>query len=83
MDVTFKLYATLATCLPSGAKRNQINIEVPEGTSIMDLINKYHVPRESCHLILVNGNYTPLMQAGQHVLKNGDTLAIWPPVAGG
>lgn len=83
MDLTFKLYATLATCLPSDAKRNQISINVPEGTSIMDLINQYHLPKESCHLILVNGNYTPLMTAGQHILHDGDTLAIWPPVAGG
>lgn len=83
MDVTFKLYANLATCLPAEARKNQISITVPEGTSITDLIEKYHVPRESCHLILVNGTYTPLISASQKILQDGDTLAIWPPVAGG
>lgn len=83
MNITFKLYATLATSLPAEAKKNQITLSVPKNTTIMDLIDKYNVPKESCHLILVNGNYTPLISAAQTTLTDGDTLAIWPPVAGG
>jgi molybdopterin converting factor small subunit len=56
---------------------------VPENTTIMDLIEKYNVNKELCHLILVNGNYTPFINANQTILNEGDTLAIWPPVAGG
>ena len=83
MDVTLKLYATLSNCLPQGAEKNQISINVAEGTSVMDILNKYQVPKESCHLILINGNYTPLLTANSKILNDGDTLAIWPPVAGG
>lgn len=83
MDVTLKLYATLGTCLPSGAKKNQITLDVSEGTSVMDLLDKYQVPKESCHLILINGSYTPLAGADAKILNPGDTLAVWPPVAGG
>lgn len=83
MDVTLKLYATLTPCLPEGAVKNQITIDVSDGTSVMDIIDKYQVPKESCHLILVNGNYTPLLTADQKILQQGDTLAVWPPVAGG
>lgn len=83
MDVTFKLYATLTPCLPEGAEKNQITLNVSEGSSVMDILDKYQVPKESCHLILVNGNYTPLAAADQKILESGDTLAIWPPVAGG
>lgn len=83
MDVTLKLYATLGTCLPAGAHKNQITLDVSEGTSVMDLLEKYQVPKESCHLILVNGNYTPLIGADSKILNPGDTLAVWPPVAGG
>jgi len=48
------------------------------------VIDHYRVPRELAHLVLVNGHFvcdTDRDQAGQ--LKEGDTLAIWPPVAGG
>ena len=83
MNITFKLYATLATSLPADAKKNQITISVPENTTIMDLIEKYNVNKDLCHLILVNGHYTPLMSASQTTLNEGDILAIWPPVAGG
>lgn len=83
MDVTLKLYATLSHCLPSNADKNQIHINVDEGTSVMDVLDKYQVPKESCHLILINGNYTPLLTADSKILEDGDTLAIWPPVAGG
>ncbi len=83
MDVTLKLYATLSSCLPAKAKKNEIDIQVDEGTSVMDVLDEYQVPKESCHLILINGNYTPLIAADQKILNQGDTLAIWPPVAGG
>ena len=83
MNITFKLYATLATSLPADAHKNQVKISVPENTTIMDLIEKYNVNKELCHLILVNGNYTPFINANQTILNEGDTLAIWPPVAGG
>jgi len=83
MDITLKLYATLSSCLPETAKKNEIQLKVEEGTSVMDILNQYQVPKESCHLILINGNYTPLLGADAKILNDGDTLAIWPPVAGG
>ncbi len=83
MDITLKLYATLSHCLPETAKKNEIHLKVAEGTSVMDILNQYQVPKENCHLILINGNYTPLLAAEAKILNDGDTLAIWPPVAGG
>ena len=83
MDITLKLYATLTPFLPEGAKKNQVPLELPTGTSVMDVLNRYQIPKEKCHLILINGNHTPLDQADLKLLTQGDTLAIWPPVAGG
>ncbi len=83
MDITLKLYATLSPFLPEGAKKNQINIKVKDGATVLNILNTYQVPKEKCHLILINGNHTPLENADQKTLQPGDTLAIWPPVAGG
>ena len=83
MKVTLKLYASLGSFLPPGAHRNAIEIEVPEGSSIGDVLARHQVPRENCHLILVNGHFAPPATADEKVLTEGDVLAVWPPVAGG
>lgn len=83
MKVKLKLYAALGAFLPPGAKRNEIEIAVDDGTSVRDILDGNHVPPESCHLILVNGLYTPPKDAGGKILNDGDVVAVWPPVAGG
>ena len=83
MRITFKLYATLGDYLPEGAYENAVGLEVPEGMSPNAIIDRYHVPRGLAHLVLINGVYCARDECDQALLREGDTLAIWPPVAGG
>ena len=83
MKITLKLFASLGNFLPPNAKRNQINIEVDDGRSVKDVLSAHNVPMEVCHLILVNGVFAPPAQSGDRILVDGDSLAVWPPVAGG
>ena len=83
MQVELKLYATLGRFLPPDAQQNAIKIDVTDGTSVRDVLNRFHVPMETCHLILVNGIFAPPANASEKILQPGDTLAVWPQVAGG
>ncbi len=83
MKVTLKLYASLGTFLPPGAQRNMIQLEMPEGTTAGQILAAHRVPREICHLVLVNGSFAAPATVDAKVLADGDTLAVWPPVAGG
>ncbi len=83
MKITLKLYATLTDLLPAGAFQNAIEIELPEGTSLNTVIDKFRVPRELAHLVLINGCFHCQADWDSLALTEGDTLAIWPPVAGG
>ncbi len=83
MKVTLKLYANLGQYLPAGANHNEAEIALSEGESILDILNKFAVPLESCHLVLVNGSYVEPSARGDHQLQENDHLAVWPPVAGG
>jgi molybdopterin converting factor small subunit len=83
MQITLKLYATLSEFLPPGAVRNVKNLEVGAETDIGTVIQQLRLPRELVHLVLVNGVYIAPEQRASTVLKEGDALAIWPPVAGG
>lgn len=83
MRVTLKLYASLGQHLPDGAKQNEAQVEIDEGTTIEQLLDRHHVPREACHLVLLNGIFQPPASRSGVALSEGDALAVWPPVAGG
>jgi sulfur carrier protein ThiS len=83
MQVTLKLYASLGAFLPSHAERNQAPVEVEDGTTIRELLDRYQVPPQACHLVLLNGIFQPPSSRASVRLKAGDAVAVWPPVAGG
>jgi thiamine biosynthesis protein ThiS len=84
MRITLKLYASLTQHLPLDARDgNAVHLEVADDASIDAVVEPYHLPPKLVHLVLVNGVFVPREQRVTHVLKDGDVLAIWPPVAGG
>ena len=84
MKVTLKLYATFSDYLPLEARlTNRLDLEVAPGTTPMDLMVRFALPLKLCHLVLVNGVFLPPEQRASRALVEGDTLAIWPPIAGG
>jgi sulfur carrier protein ThiS len=88
MQITFKLHASLTDYLPRNADGrrphyNRLQIEVPEGSNVQYVIDRFNLPAGQVHLVLVNGVYVaPGMRSG-HLLNEGDALAIWPAIAGG
>ena len=84
MRVTFKLYAMRADHLPDEARRtNALDLEVPPGRTVGQVIDEFNLPPKLVHLVLVNGNYIQPGDRAGRALAEGDVLAIWPPIAGG
>lgn len=88
MRVQLKLFATLGEHLPlelDGHRRrgNELPIEVPEGTTVQEVIHRFSLPAGLVHLVLVNGEFIHPSHRSTHRLVEGDALAMWPPVAGG
>lgn len=88
MKITFKLFAMLADHLPhevDGARRegNVIALDVPEGITVQQMIERFNLPAKLVHLVLVDGTYIAPADRAARVLKEGEALAIWPPIAGG
>lgn len=83
MQITVKLFATLAGYLPAGTRNNAAALEVADDATPASIIERLNLPREKCHLVLINGVYVVPSLLEQQTLKPGDTLAMWPPVAGG
>ena len=84
MQITFKLYASLGDHLPADRRQgNQMPLEVAPDATILDIIEPFNLPMKLVHLVLINGVFVPPEERGARTLKDGDVLAIWPPIAGG
>jgi len=83
MQITIKLFASLADHLPAGAHKNEAGMTVADGATVAAVITELHLPTEQCHLVLVNGAFVAPGERAARALNPGDALAIWPPVAGG
>ncbi len=83
MKVSVKFYASLGQFLPSGAVKNEAEIEVPEGATPDTVMGSFNLPLDLCKLVLINGVYVMPEERATRALVTGDVLAVWPPVAGG
>ena len=83
MRVVVKLFASLSGYLPAGSKRNQAAMSFAVEITPAMIIEQLGLPLKLVHLVLVNGVYIPHPKRSTCQLKEGDELAIFPPVAGG
>ncbi len=84
MFITFKLYASLTDYLPVEQRRsNQMTLDVPADATIATIIEPFALPMKMVHLVLIDGVYMPPEERATRPLVEGETLAIWPPIAGG
>jgi molybdopterin converting factor small subunit len=80
MKIELSLFASLAQYAPdkTGSHSRQI-MEAAEGTTIMRLLQGLELPVGKVKMIFLNG----LHATGDEVLRDGDRVGVFPPVAGG
>ncbi len=83
MEITLKLYAGLSQYLPENSDKHSIILNISSSESALSILDKYNVPKESAHLVLLNGVYLEPEERNKPNFHEGDSLAVWPPVAGG
>jgi len=79
IKIDVRLYASLAKYLPEQPAGRACTLELPEGTTAKELLNKLGLPQKAVKLIFINS----LHATEESVIQNGDRLGIFPPVAGG
>ena len=83
MQVTLKLFASLTPYLPKHTKRNEVQLDVPEGITVAQMIEMQNLPNQLVHLVLLNGHFVAPDQRATMIIQENDALALCPPVAGG
>lgn len=79
MKVQVQLFATLARYAPVGCPPDAIDMEVPAGATVADVLSSLAIPQDLECLMLVGGRDADLGQ----VLRDGASLSLFPPLAGG
>jgi sulfur carrier protein ThiS len=79
MRVRVKLFATLARYLGNTKPGTFFEVEVPERTTLLDLVIQLELPREEVKVFFVNGRACPM----DWNLKAEDEVGIFPLIAGG
>ncbi len=74
MVVEVKLFATFRE-----GRFNEKELELPEESSVGDLLKHLKIPEKDAKIMIVNG----LAASVDHKLSNQDVVAIFPPIAGG
>ncbi len=82
-QINLKLFAHLRSYLPGETIDSTSLYECAKDHSINRVLENLHVPLEHCHLVLLNGIFVPPEKRSSQLMLDGDTLAVWPPVAGG
>ena len=83
MKMFIELYASLMPLLPPGKERFRREINVADEYTVQQLIEQLKIPPEQAHIVLINGNFVDPINRATHQIKAGDTMSVWPPVAGG
>ncbi len=81
MKIEIELFASLKKLLPPQADGSTATLEVEDGLTVAGLLGQLQVPKELAQLVLVNG--VNIEGEYSRTLGEGDTVSVFPPVAGG
>ena len=79
MRIEVRLFATLVPYLPRDGREGAAVLEVPEGSTVRDVVRRLGIPADLERVTLLNGGDS----APDAALRPGDILTVFPPLAGG
>jgi molybdopterin synthase sulfur carrier subunit len=79
MRVRVKLFATLGRYFGNTAPGVPFEIDIPDGATVDDLVDRLKLPREEVKLFFVKGRARSI----DWPLEPGDEVGIFPLVGGG
>lgn len=83
MRIQLALFASLTQYLPAAGDGDKLSthaqmIDLPDGSTVGQVVARLGLPDEP-RIVFVNNRHA----ADEHVVQEGERLAIFPPVAGG
>lgn len=79
MQVRVKLFATLRRYYPDLGIGEGMDVELPDGATVEQLVRHLGLPADHVRVAFVNG----IARDDAHPLADGDEVGLFPPVGGG
>ncbi len=79
MHVTVKLFANLTRFVASSSAGKAFGVELGDDATIQNLIDCLKIPPQETQVVFVNN----IIEQNDLMLKDGDVVGIFPPIAGG
>jgi molybdopterin converting factor small subunit len=79
VKIAVRAFANLADYVPPSPQGDGVVIDLPEGTTVGELVRRLAIPDDLPRLLLVNGHEAELDRR----LALGDIVSILPPLVGG
>jgi sulfur-carrier protein len=79
LKIELNLYASFTQYLPDKSSGNRCIVEAGEGTRVGELLARMNIPPAAPKVVFLNGVHAK----GDEILKEGDRVGAFPPVAGG
>lgn len=84
MDIELKLFMFLKKYGPPDQVDGRSRMEIKPGTRFVDVLKKIGMPIEEDKIIVINGiSHKQCDAVNALEIKDGDIVAIFPPIAGG
>jgi molybdopterin converting factor small subunit len=84
MEIELKLFMMFKKYGPPDQVDGRSRMQVEPGTRFIDILNKISMSIEEDKIIVINGiSHKQCEEVNALEIKNGDTVAIFPPIAGG
>jgi len=83
MKVMVKASGLMAGYLPDSDRDDGVELQLPDGTTVGGLTDRIGLPGDKTCLVVVNDVAVPLKRRTGHVLHDGDSISIVPPLKGG
>jgi molybdopterin converting factor small subunit len=84
VKIELKLFMRFKQFLPDGAHKGVAPMTLPEGSTFGDLLQMLGMPLPEDKIVVINGiSHKQSAATNAITLNDGDTVAIFPPIAGG
>ncbi len=84
VQIELKMFMKFKRFLPEGSADGKATISLPAGATFKDLLHHIDMPVVEDKIIVINGiSHKQSDKVNALSLQQGDTVAIFPPIAGG